>query len=212
VKSKVLGEDSFSHFKSKVHDPLDDLKDFKLKDFDLKNLRRSPKSNNYDDLDDNLNKKLDALDKESEGFYTSMVPKSKDSEDLDIDDDAPKKPLKAEDLLAAAESKIGASHKLDLDSKRRPKHRFSELDEELPKPKKFSDENLDDLPDEEDEKLKPKEEHHSQAYMKHLEQLKKQKNADAATPPSQKDPILGNFVKNLQTIASGENITLCTIL
>ena len=41
---------------------------------------------------------------------------------------------------------------------------------------------------------------------------KKQKNADAATPPSQKDPILGNFVKNLQTIASGENITLCTIL
>ena len=212
AKSKSLGGDM--HIQTKLHDPLDDLKDFSLKDLDLSS-HKSKKSRSYDDLDDTFNKKLDALDKQSEGLYTSLVPKSKDSKDKDDlddeDDDTLKKPLKAEELLAAAESKLG-SHKNPLgeDARRRAKHRFAEMDVELPKPKKFDDmieEPLISLED--DSESKPKEEHHSQAYLRHLDQIKKQKVDDAVIPPAQKDPILGSFVKNLQTIAAGENVTLC---
>ena len=200
------------HIQTKLHDPLDDLKDFSLKDLDLSS-HKSKKSRSYDDLDDSFNKKLDALDKQSEGLYTSLVPKSKDSkdkDDLDDEDEPLKKPFKAEDLLAVAESKLG-SHKNGEDARRRAKHRFAELDAELPKPKKF-DEMIEEEPLsslDEDSESKPKEEHHSQAYLRHLDQMKKQKVEDAVIPPAQKDPILGSFVKNLQTIAAGENVTLC---
>lgn len=206
------------HIQTKLHDPLDDLKDFSLKDLDLSSHKLSKKSRSYDDLDDNFNKKLAALDKQSEGLYTSLVPKSKDSKDKDDlddeDDETLKKPLKAEDLLAAAESKLG-SHKNQLglgeDAKRRAKHRFTELDSELPKPKKFTDDMIEEplISLEDDSENKPKEEHHSQAYLRHIDQIKKQKVEDAVIPPAQKDPILGSFVKNLQTIAAGENVTLC---
>lgn len=172
---------------SKVSDPLNDLKDFNGNDFNFKDTssdhHKSLKSKAYEDLDEKFNKKFDELEEKSSDFF-SLKPKT------DLNDDI------SDESLAPKRSKRNKFIEEEQDSER------------IKKPMKFSDENLDEIL-KEDKEIKPLEIHHSQAYRKHLEQLKKLKSAEAVESPSEKDPILGSFVKNLQNIASGDNNTFC---
>ena len=48
-------------------------------------------------------------------------------------------------------------------------------------------------------------EHRSQAYLNHLERMKKQKKEEDLKGPSEDDPVLGSFMKNLQSISVGDD-------
>lgn len=214
IALESLDEDSDIHesFKNKeMVDPLEALKSLKIKD-SPEGLEKTNDNNNenneidselqtkysYDDLDEKLDKKLDDLDKESLDFFSNPHKKSKHSE----------KEAEEDNSFEEKSSKDDENTDI-LPHKRKILNKIKE-EMQMRKPKKFSDEDLDEFV-EENERPAPKfqEVHHSQAYLKHLEQMKKQKKEDDMVPPSKKDPILGSFMKNLQNIASGSNDSLC---
>ena len=157
-----------------------------------------------DSEEDSLDKKLEALDKASSGSFAALAKTKYDPDEED--DDIKKSLVDTSNSHKFQTKRKGGLEDMFSDSKtfasddQPSKHRFIE-DDEKPKTKKFSDE------DEDDHTSHKREEHHSQAYLRHMEQMKKQKDAENESPPAKKDPILGSFVKSLESIASGDNST-----
>ena len=226
-KSKGLSEESnLSKGKSKLHDPLDDLKDFNFKE--ISPHRKPLKSKKYDDLDEKFNKRFEELDKNDDFLSLSETKQHKTNED---EEKNVKNSSDLDDLITSAHAKISHhfSQSSDFDddssledkelklqedlgdknSKKNPfRSRFSEIEDERNLPKKYSEKDREEELDSYMQSKEDGQQHHSQAYLRHLEQIKKQKATETAETPSQKDPILGNFVKNLQSIASGDNATI----
>lgn len=191
-------------------DPLEALKSLKIKDsadiLDNNDKNDLQSKYAYDDLDEKLNKKLDDLDKESLDFFSNPQKHSKHSRKESEEDDNIEEKSSLDDDDETADIFPQKNN-----NKRKILNKLKE-EIQLHKPKKFSDEDLDEVVDE-NEKTAPKfqEIHHSQAYLKHLDQIKKQKQEDDMIPPSKKDPVFGTFMKNLQNIASGSNDSLCKL-